>query len=261
MNIKKPRLNTCQYFFVLLISLVVLGCGSETDVDKIGDAQQCLNEATSATAMNCVSKVEGMTSAGSYNIRCAAAFVREGFVNPAKYTNAFKTLEGNKGTANFMGLVSFSSAANITTDATNATTTYGDCYAAGAKGKTLISAFGYFSTALMKFFYTAGGSSVTSCSTPTSGSYDLNQCMHDAALANPLEVAKIALPTEEDSSSAGQVQAAIGGVIISTYTISCSGTGANKELCATLKKAVDEGHSSPRAVFRYFFANSVKTTP
>lgn len=261
MNMKKPRLNFYHCFLVILTSLTLFGCGSETDVDKIGDAQQCLNEATSATAMDCVSKVDGLTSAGAYNIRCAAAFVREGFVNPAKYTNAFKTLEGQQGTANFMGLVSFSSTANITTDAENANTTYNDCYSAGAKGKTLISAFGYFSTALMKFFYSAGGPSVTSCSSPTSGSYKLEKCMQDATIANPMEVAKIASTTEDDSTAAGQVQTSIGSVIISTYAISCSGASANKDLCDTLKKAVEAGSTNPRAVFRSFFSTSVKTTP
>ena len=264
----KTRLNTNSKFFLKLTTGLLLlgclfmstGCGSAKEVDKIGDAQQCLNEATSSTAMDCVTKVEGLTSTGSYNIRCAAAFVREGFANPTKYTTAFSGLSGGKGTSSFMGLVSFSSTANITTDAANAATTFSDCYAAGAKGKTLISAFGFFSTALMKFFADAGGSSATACKSPTSGSYSLDTCITQATTANPTEVAKIGLTTESDTSSAGVVQSSIGSVILSTYNISCSGVGANKELCSTLSSAITAGGSSPRSVFVSFFTNSVKTT-
>lgn len=254
MNTKKTRLFIVRGFLVTLAIPFTFGCGSATDVDKIGDAQQCLNEATSTTAMACTSKVDGMTSSGAYNIRCAAAFVREGFANPTKYTNAFSNLNGGQGTANFMGLVSFSSAGAIATDAANANTTFNDCYAAGAKGKTLISAFGYFSTALLNFF---AGTNATACSAPTNGSYNLETCMQQAAIANPQYLLDIASTSTPDSSPSGLVQTSIGSVIMSTYNISCSGVSANKELCTTLEKAINAGGSNPRTVFTSFFTTSV----
>ncbi|GEM_PF-1335279 len=255
MNIKKTRLTIVRCLLVTLTSTLFFGCGSETEVDKIGDAQQCLNSATSATAMDCATKVDGLSSTGAYNIRCAAAFVREGFANPTKYTNAFNSLNGGKST-NFMSLVSFSSANNITTDASNANTTFNDCYKAAAKGKTLISAFGYFSTALMKFFADSCPS-VASCKSPSSGNYDLGKCITDAGTALCTEAANIALTSTPDSSASGQVQSSLGSVIMSTYNISCSGSGANKDLCATLKTAVTAGGSNPRTVFTSFFTTSV----
>tara|TARA_B110001454_G_C12723326_1_gene436674 strand:- start:30867 stop:31640 length:774 start_codon:yes stop_codon:yes gene_type:complete len=255
MTIKKPRLTFVRCFLVTLTSTLFLGCGSATDVDKIGDAQQCLNSATSTTAMSCTTKVDGLTSTGAYNIRCAAAFVREGFANPTKYTTAFSSLNGGKST-NFMSLVSFSSTGDITTDASNASTTFSDCYSAGAKGKTLISAFGYFSTALMKFFADSCPS-VTSCKSPSSGNYDLGKCITDAGTALCVEAANIALTSTPDSSASGQVQSSLGSVIMSTYNISCSGSGANKDLCATLKASVTAGGSNPRSVFTSFFTSSV----
>jgi hypothetical protein len=258
MNIKIPRLSIVRYFLVILTSTFLFGCGSATDVDKIGDAQQCLNSATATTAMSCTTKVEGLSSTGAYNIRCAAAFVREGFANPTKYTTAFSNLSNGQGTASFMGLVSFSSTGVIATDAANANTTFNDCYNAAAKGKTLISAFGYFSTALLNFF---AGTGATACKTPTSGAYNLDTCMQQAAIANPQYLLDIASTSTADSSASGLVQSAIGSVIISTYTISCSGTGANKELCSTLQKAIAAGGSNPRSVFTSFFTTSVKTTP
>lgn len=264
MNIKKPRLTILRCLFVTLTSTLFFGCGSETEVDKIGDAQQCLNSATATTAMNCVTKVEGLTSTGAYNIRCGAAFVREGFANPTKYTNAFGNLNNGQGTAIFMGLISFSSAGNITTDAANASTTFSDCYKAAAKGKSLISAFGYFSTALLKYF---AGTGQASCQSPTNGSYNLKKCLDDVAAAagggdaTALDyLAKIASTDSNvtpDSSPAGQLQASLGSVIISAYNISCSGAGANKELCGTLQRSISAGGSNPRSVFTSFFTTSV----
>lgn len=259
MNTKKARLIFITFVGISITVTGLFGCGSAKDVDKIGDAQNCLNTATSTTAMSCTTNVEGMTTVGSYNIRCAAAFVREGFANPTKYTTAFSSLNGGS-SASFMGLISFSSTGNITTDAANAYSTVMDCYAAGAKGKTLISAFAYFSTALLKFFSSAAPSS-TNCKTPTSGAYNLNSCLTDVATnipAGPLALIELANATTTNTS-ASEVQTAIGSVILSTYTISCSGTGANKELCDTLNKSITAGGTNPRAIFVSFFTNSVKT--
>lgn len=254
MTTQKTTIKTVRVLFATLVLSTIFGCGSSKEVDKIGDAQQCLNVATSATAMDCVTKVDGITSTGAYNIRCAAAFVREGFTNPAKYTNAFSSLNGG-GSANFMSLVSFSSAGTINTDAVNASTTFSDCYSAGAKGKSLISAFGFFSTALMKFFADSCPS-VNSCKTPTTSGYNLTTCMTDSA--NALCTASLSLVDTSASSAAATVQSSIGSVIISTYNISCSGSSANKELCNTLKASITAGGSDPRAVFRSFFSTSVK---
>lgn len=246
-------------------SLILSSCGSQKEVDKVGDAQQCLNQATATTAMDCVSKVDGLTSGGAYNIRCAAAFVREGFANPTKYTTAFDALKNSgSGTSSFMGLVSFSSTGNITTDATNAGTTFSDCYNAGAKGKSLIASFGYITTALMKFFAESSNNSISACTTPsTTTGYDITSCMNAITASGNAtyitNVATIGSTSAADSSGAGQVQSSIGTVIISTYTISCSGKGANQDLCDKLKTSINSGGgaSNPRGVARKFLVGNV----
>lgn len=260
-----------KVFRVLFISVlffytpfILSSCGSEKDVDKIGNAQQCLNEATSSTAMDCVTKVDGLTSTGSYNIRCAAAFVREGFANPTKYTTAFDSLKGSSGTSGFMGLITFSSAKSIATDTANANTTFNDCFKAGAKGKTLISSFGYLSTALLNYFASILGTA--ECSTPSTSGYDLTSCIASAkSTTDPtkiIEIAKIVSSSESDSSSAGLVQSSVGSVIISTYTISCSGKGANQDLCDKLSASITAGGgtSSPRGVAISFFKTNLGLT-
>lgn len=246
---------------ILAISFFISSCGSQKEVDKVGDAQQCLNQATATTAMACTTKVDGLTSVGAYNIRCAAAFVREGFANPTKYTTAFEALKGTSGTSSFMGLVSFSSTGNIQTDAPNASTTFTDCFSAGAKGKALISSFGYITTALMKFLADSSSNTISVCTTPSATlGYDVASCM--TQIGNSLNatyianIATIGSSSVADSTGAGQVQSSIGTVIISTYAISCSGKGANVELCDKLKTAINSGGgtSSPRGVARKFFA-------
>lgn len=251
-------------FLFFCTSIILSSCGSEKEVDKIGNAQQCLNEATSSTAMDCVTKVDGLTSTGSYNIRCAAAFVREGFANPTKYTTAFDSLKGSSGTSGFMGLITFSSAKSIATDTANANTTFNDCFKAGAKGKTLISSFGYLSTALLNYFASILGT--TECSTPSTSGYDLTTCIASAkSTTDPtkiVEIAKIVSSTESDSSSAGLVQSSVGSVIISTYTISCSGKTANQDLCDKLSASISAGGgtSSPRGVAISFFKTNLGLT-
>lgn len=256
------KANTIFSGLVITLALILTSCGSQKEVDNIGEAQQCLNEATASTAMACTSKVDGLTSAGAYNIRCAAAFVREGFTNPSKYTTAFDSLKNSgSGTASFMGLVSFSSTGNIQTDATNASTTFTDCYNASAKGKALISSFGYITTALMKFLADASGNTISTCTTPSATTgYNISGCMTAIGSSGNTtyitNIAAIGSASAADSSGAGQVQSSIGTAIISTYSISCSGKGANQDLCDKLKTSINSGGgtTSPRGVARKFFA-------
>lgn len=262
------KANTFFLGSLISLSLIMTSCGSKKEVDSIGEAQQCLNEATSSTAMSCASKVDGLTSAGAYNIRCAAAFVREGFASPTKYTAAFDTLKNSgSGTASFMGLVSFSSAGNIQTDASNASTTFTDCYNASAKGKALISSFGYIMTALMKFLSDSSGNTISSCTTPNASTgYNLTTCTTAiGSSGNTTYIANLATlgsSSATDSSGAGQVQSSIGTVILSTYSISCTGKGANQDLCNKLSTAITAGggSSNPRGVARKFFAAFLNIT-
>lgn len=262
------KANTIFLGSLISLSLILTSCGSKKEVDSIGEAQQCLNEATSSTAMSCASKVDGLTSAGAYNIRCAAAFVREGFASPTKYTAAFDTLKNSgSGTSSFMGLVSFSSAGNIQTDASNASTTFSDCYSASAKGKALISSFGYIMTALMKFLADSTDNTISACTTPSASTgYDLTSCTNGITASGNVTYGQRLLTlgssSAADSSGAGQVQSSIGTVILSTYSISCTGKGANQDLCNKLSTAITAGggSSSPRGVARKFFAAFLNIT-
>ena len=58
--------------------LLLVSCGPK-DSDKIGDAQLCLDNATSSNVSDCVQKVDGLESPGAYVIRCSANFIQEGF--------------------------------------------------------------------------------------------------------------------------------------------------------------------------------------
>ncbi|MFN7824465.1 MAG: hypothetical protein ACK5P6_03800, partial [Pseudobdellovibrionaceae bacterium] len=62
---------------IALSSLLISGCGKETDADKIADAQACLDTATPANVSDCVDKVSGVSGKGAELIRCVAVYVKQ----------------------------------------------------------------------------------------------------------------------------------------------------------------------------------------
>jgi hypothetical protein len=62
---------------IALSSLLISGCGKETDADKIADAQACLDQATPSNVSDCVDKVSGVSGKGAELIRCVAVYVKQ----------------------------------------------------------------------------------------------------------------------------------------------------------------------------------------
>lgn len=240
-------------FGLCALLIIVLGCGQEKDIDKIGAAQFCLDGLGSSPSVSevndCIDKVSGIETSGAYGIRCAGSFIKEGFADPKKYVNAFKQLDGNS-TTGFMGLLTFTSAKTITTDTTNARDAFNSCLKSEGKGATMISAFGYVAMALYNFMFT---NDATSCpNTRTASGYDLAGCI-TAFTGNVANAASLAAlgNASTGNAAASELQSSIGSVIISTYNISCTtGVGANKSLCDTFKTAITNGggQNNPRGV-------------
>ncbi|MFZ4402546.1 MAG: hypothetical protein ACOYOK_00450 [Pseudobdellovibrionaceae bacterium] len=233
-----------------LLTLIFLSsCGvKEKDKDKIGDAQSCLDGATTSTAEACLDKVSGIESASAYNIRCAAKFIREGFADPQKIVTAFETLNNSSNQLDtFMSLITFTSKANITLDASNAETTFGYCYQSGAKGSLIIAAFGHLATALYGYLNSINPSGCSS--TPSSTGYPLQTCLLNAGSL----AAVVDLASANPSAGASSMQAVLGSIVLTTYRVSCpDGRPANESLCNTLKSSVDSGGSNSGSVGRYF---------
>lgn len=248
--------------FISAATLFIFSCGSEKEVDKIGDAQICLNSATNATMANaCLTKVDGIESKSAYAVRCNGSFISEGFASPTKYINAASSLNGSSnGTTTFMGLITFTSAGTFATDLTNAGNTFTYCLASGAKGTTLLSSFGYLAMSIYNYARSTGdGATQASCpTTPTATGYNFSSCLTSFAVTNVVANATALanmINSSTANSAASTLQSSMGSVIVSTYNISCSGTGANQSLCSTLNTAITNagGTGNTRGVATKFF--------
>lgn len=235
---------------ITLVSAAVVflsSCGSEKESDKIGDAQICLNSATNlSTANACLAKIEGIESTAAYAVRCNGSFIAEGFANPTKYINATSQLNGtSSSTANFMTLMTFTAASTFAENLANAGTTFSNCLKSGAKGTTLFSSFGYLTMSIYNY---AKNKSGTCSSNPTT---DFSSCLSST---DPNALYKMVDPTTSDTDAI-DLQNSIGGVIVSSYNISCAGKGANESLCNTMSTTITNagGSSNTRAVGSSFF--------
>lgn len=260
---------------MILLVLAFAGCGKETDADKIGAAQACLDALpdtpapTSAELAECTDKIAGLDSSGAQNIFCSAGFIREGFGNLKHYTDAFKAIDtgtGQNQQQNMMGLLSFTSTSNITTDTTNAQTNFNYCLNSGSKGATILAAFSSLSMGVYGYIQaaaTAGGGSASCPASPTQSGdykmYPLADCIgvlsaFPPVLASPIAaatyMAELADPNAAAASAAGQLQVSIGNTILSTNRLSCSSGGnANNAMCDIFKTAIgNETEARPIAI-------------
>lgn len=254
---------------LMSIALIVLfSCGKERDIDKIGDAQLCMDElgasASASEVDECLTRIEGLESTAAYSLRCAGSFMKEGFLDPTKLTSAIEELESS-GTANFMSLITFTSANDISSDTSNAYAAFEHCLKAEGKASTLFASFGYIAMSLYQ--YMDGNDGGNDCvSTPGATGYAFDTCAA-AWAANPLNFTPppgvlgnlLDASAGNPSTDAVDVQTSIGSVMVSTYNVSCMGRVANVDLCDKLKTAIDAagGTSDARAVAVKFFQTSL----
>jgi hypothetical protein len=254
-------------FALIILGLALSSCGKEQDVDKIGDAQLCIDKlgssATSSEVDDCLGKIDGISSLAANNLRCAGGFLKEGFLSATKLTTAMKALE-DSGTNSFIGLVTFTSGSSISANVSNAASTFDYCLKAENKGATLISSFGYVGMALYNFLNTTDDASCSD--TPGATGYDFTGCVDTFtsptnlnAIPNAMALAQLG---DENTANASAValQNGIGSVVISTVTLSCGTASANADLCKSMTDAVTSagGTSNPRKVAKYFLQGLVQ---
>lgn len=207
---------------LLIGALFMLAACSETNSDKITDAQICLDKATATTAQACVDKVSGLSSKEASFIRCSANFITEGFGTPAKIIDAFSALEDKSGnpTLTAMTTLIFTSQGGSTDPDANsafAQATFNHCEAAGNKGMVLIASFANMATTIAK----AGGSTL----------------FDGTATPAELSAAITSLGNASDD--------VLGATALAAYQVSCSGgESSNAELCGELENAVAGGATS-----------------
>ncbi len=215
-----------------------LGCGKETERDKIGDAQICLDKVTAADpdiADTCLAKVADVSSKAGDNIRCAGAFVKEGYTDVTTLINTFSAVGNDAGSASFLTAVVFDgrNSTNLNT-AAGATTYYNQaksastyCASAGLKVGTLITTFAFLGNALINI-----GCQASAACGVTFFNFDPGTNLVPLAsyFTNPSNTAGIE-----------QLYSDLGTLVINSYLISCSGKAVSETLCTSISTAVTEG--------------------
>jgi hypothetical protein len=192
--------------------LFAISC-SQSESDKVADAQACLDDSTPATAQACLSKISGINSKEASLIRCSAGFITEGLASASTLSNAFSAIGsgGANPTLTMMGVLAFDSFGNdATANQDFADETFSHCNAAGNPGFVLIASFSRMATTLAVAGNLFDGTEIT---------------------ADELQTAVASLSTAEDS--------VIGSTAVAAYTASCSSdTPSNPTLCDELGTAI-----------------------
>lgn len=190
-------------FFTLsfLSSVVFLSaCGGPKDIDKIAEAQNCLNNATTSQVSDCVSKVDGMESQAAYRIRCVGKLAKEGFNSPSKIATALTASQGGgtNGSLAMMAALAFKSESTNAANAASAEEALNYCTTSKSKGLILLAGLARTSTSLASL-----GTGVDLANLDAS---DLSTLMNT-------------LKTDPNA------QAAVGSAVVAIYDSNCQGDG------------------------------------
>lgn len=210
---------------LFMTAALFIGC-AESDADKVGDAQFCLDNLADTSQTNvdaCTASLSGIESKDAYMVRCSANFIIEGFADPNKFISAFDQLKSNTGTnptTAMMSVLTFKSQPTPPQNQTFAQTTFDYCKASESAGAILISSFSNIATLIVT-------SASNAAALLTSGSISPTQMA--TALAE--------LNNSSDSTLGATAEAA--------YATSCANSEqSNAQLCETLEAAVSSGTST-----------------
>ena len=209
--------------FVIGLSVLSLGLGGcqETDADKIGDAQLCIDSASAATVNSCLSKIEGIETPAANVLRCSAGFIEEGFDQAERLITSLEELDaGGEGSAGLMSLIAFKSKSGGVLNKSFAKATAEYCQKSGQKGLSLLGTLAMSATTLAALV--DGALSNISTIDPADIRIEITNLLNDAAGNDPA-----ALETVND----------IGAAVSATYKIAC--TGNPSDMCKEMVEAIN----------------------
>ena len=230
---------------LVLIFMVVNSCGPK-DVDKMADAQSCLDHAAPSEVDDCLSKLDGLETPAAYGVRCAGAFIKEGFLDANTFIDSLTSLNANGVTANTfataMSVITFNNSTSIDTNNSAAAAAFQACYLSEEKAATFLASFGYFSTALALYGSLQGNPAI-----------DYSNSDSASAFASKILLIVVAAVTDATDSTPGKanLETAIGSIVISTYQVSCTGSKKiDTATCDKFESAINSPStsSSPRVV-------------
>lgn len=223
-----------------LVVLSVFGC-SKKEVDNIGDAQACLDQATPATAGECMAKVDGINSPQAALIRCVGLYIQQGLGSPATLATMVNNFTGTSGgsatsnTTQVLSVLAFTAGANETENWTMAQTARGHCEQSGSSGLLLLATASYMANLAIH---------VSAQTMGCSGTNDIAQGLN-------------CLKNTTDNT----VKEALGTAIVAAYNSSCTSTGdsssADNTFCTQFQAAVaaSGGTADPLTIANEFLSH------
>lgn len=185
-------MKTPQTFIIfaclLALSLLNFGC-VKRDIDKISEAQDCLDQSDSSNSLACMEKVEGLESAGSHLIRCSAYFIDQGFAEPSRLASVAQQVTNGSGdpaqntfgALSIMGFVATKYSMSENYDKSELA--FNSCSKSKSGGLVYLSSITRISTALLKDLAFNPGSGTP----PTATEIENTLC--DPALSSPTKIA------------------------------------------------------------------------
>lgn len=206
-----------------VLSLGLAGC-EETDADKIGDAQFCLDKATAATAQSCLDKIEGIETAGANVVRCSAGFMTEGFTDAARLIDAIDQLEsGGDGASGLMSLLAFRSKSSGALNKAFVDEVFGFCEKSGQGSLVKLGTLAKAATTLA-----AISIPTLSNSTPLTAN-DIKDAIDDL------------LGGSFSGGDPAPIISDIGAAVVTTYQMGCSTPSqAESDMCKEMVEAIND---------------------
>lgn len=235
--LKKQQINKILiiHFYVFsgaFISLNLISCGGIKEADKIANAQSCIDNATSTTVNQCVTKVEGIETKSAYLIRCIAKFIEEGFNESTRLSQVFQQIGSTSGASQgiqVMAVLGFKNGSSSSVNKQNAADAATYCQRSESKGLIMLSSLASTATAISSF---ANDSGISQCTT-----------LDATCLTNALNSSAV--------KSNPETQAAVGNAAIAAYNSNCTGGKTTSgSFCQQFGSAINQagGTSSASSV-------------
>lgn len=228
--------NLNQVLLTLLALSFIIGCAKETDEDRVGNTQFCLDDIPisglsvterSSKINACLGKMESVNTKQANLIRCAAGFMIEGFADPANLIDIAEQIDNSNNqdpTKALMNVLVFKSQGASTTTATAedkafAQNTFNYCNAAESSGYLLMASIANMATVIAASI----------------GSIDISAGI-DNLINNPGALA--------DASAE-----VIGATATAAYQTSCvNNSNPNPEICSQLGTAINSNGGNMTAI-------------
>ena len=218
---------------VLILGLIAFtGCGGAKDVDKVADAQSCLDTSTSNTALACLDKIDGVDTEAAHLIRCSAEFIYQQFTDPNRLAKISVQLQqagssASNATATALGLLSFTQTYGTQTASQLATYALNECTAAKSPGMTLLASMAQIATAVAA----AGASNVVSQCDSSQPGFNASSCQ-----------------TAVQTAVTCADPATVGNAALAAYQQGCSGAQSSSTVCQQYAAAVAAGNGNPSTI-------------